>query len=103
VLLLLAFATQAQTPPALIQQVISREGSIHVGGVQVPEYRELVSREVSIVVPDNTAPAPATCLGCGLQARDSVNAFRTTDLDWTAYNEVGEKDVVRYRVYLGPS
>ena len=25
------------------------------------------------------------------------------DLDWTAYNEVGQKDVVRYRVYLGPT
>jgi hypothetical protein len=25
------------------------------------------------------------------------------DLDWTAYDEVGQKDVVAYRVYLGPT
>jgi hypothetical protein len=85
------------------KEVVSREFSVFVGDEPTPPLRQVISREVSIVVPDNTVPAPVTCLGCGLQARDSVNAFSAIDLDWTAYNEVGQKDVVRYRVYLGPS
>jgi hypothetical protein len=58
-----------------------------------------VSREVSIVVPDNTVPAAVT----NLVKRDSADSFSALDLDWTAYNETGQKDVVRYRVYLGPT
>ncbi len=29
----------AQTPPVLVQQIISREVAIHVGGVQTPEHK----------------------------------------------------------------
>ena len=64
---------------------------------------QVVSREVSVVVITPDVPAPVTCLGCGFTARDSVNSFSAIDLDWTAYSEVGQKDVARYRIYLGPA
>lgn len=34
----------------LVPEVISREVSIHVGGVQTPEIKEIVSREVSLFI-----------------------------------------------------
>jgi hypothetical protein len=54
--------------------------------------------QVSLVVSTPDVPAPVTCLGCGLTARDAVSAFSAIDLDWTPYNETGQKDVVRYHV-----
>jgi hypothetical protein len=55
------------------------------------------------VVSTPDVPAPVTRLGCCLAARDSVDSFSAIDLDWTPYNEVGQKDVTRYRIYLGPA
>ena len=85
----------------IAREVASREFSVFVGAEPDPPYRQVVSREVSIVVPDGTVPAPVTCLGCGFRVRDSVNSFSALDLDWTAYNEVGQKDVTSYHLYLG--
>ena len=87
----------------IAREVVSREFSVFIGAEPDPPYRQVVSREVSIVVSTPDVPAPVTCLGCGFTARDSVNSFSALDLDWNAYNELGQKDVVRYRVYLGPS
>ena len=87
----------------IAREVVSREFSVFVGGDSDPPVKELVSREVSVVVSTTNVPAPVTCLGCGFTARDSVNVFSAIDLDWTPYNEVGQMDVVRYRVYLGPA
>ena len=88
---------------ALARELVSREFSVFVGDEPDPPYRQIVSREVSIAVSTTNVPAPVTCLECGLLARDSVNSFSAIDLDWTAYNEVGQKDVVRYLIYVGPA
>ena len=86
----------------IAKEVVSRECSVFVGAESAP-YREVVSREVSLVVSTPDVPDKVTCLDCGFLVRDSVNAFTGLDLDWTAYNEVGQKDVVRYDIYLGPA
>jgi hypothetical protein len=83
----------------IAKEVASREFSVFVGAEPDPPWKQVASREVSIVVPDGTVPAPVT----DVNRRDSVDSFSALDLDWTAYNEVGQKDVVRYRVYLGPT
>ena len=83
----------------IAREVASREFSVFVGAEPDPPYRQVVSREVSIVVPDGTVPEPLSCL----TARDSVNSFNALDLDWTCYNETGQRDVVQYRIYLGPA
>ncbi len=85
------------------RELVSREFSVFVGDEPSPPLKQVVSREVSVVVITPDVPAPVTCLGCGFTARDSVNSFSAIDLDWTAYSEVGQKDVARYRIYLGPA
>ena len=87
----------------IAREVASREFSVFVGDEANPPYKQVASRDVSIVVSTPDAPAPVTCLSCGFMARDSVNSFSSLDLDWTAYNEVGQQDVARYRIYLGPA
>ena len=83
----------------IAKEVASREFSVFVGAEPDPPYRQVASREVSIVVSTPDVPAPVT----NLTAYMSVSSFSALDLDWTAYNEVGQKDVVRYRIYVGPS
>ncbi len=87
----------------IARELVSREFSVFVGDEPSPPLRHVVSREFSIVVTTTNVPAPVTCLGCGFMARDSVDFFSAIDLDWTAYNDVGQQDVARYRVYLGPA
>ncbi len=87
----------------IAREVISREFSVFVGDEPTPPLKEALSREVSTVVSTPEVPAPVTCLGCGFTGRDSVDSFSALDLDWTAYNDIGQKDIVRYRVYLGPT
>ena len=84
----------------LSPQVISREVSLFVGGEPVPPYREMVSREVSILVPDAAVPAPVTGPGSGFSALTSATRYRALDLAWPNYNELLQHDVVRYRVYV---
>jgi hypothetical protein len=87
----------------IAKEVASREFSVFIGAEPDPPYKQVASREVSIVVSTPAVPDPVTCSNCVFAARDSVGSFSALDLDWTAYNEVGQKDVVRYRVYLGPA
>jgi hypothetical protein len=78
----------------LAPQVISREVALFVGDETVPPFREAISREVSIIVPDATVPDSVTT-----NAATSTTLYQAIDLDWTAYNELVQQDVVRYRVY----
>jgi hypothetical protein len=87
----------------LSPQSISREVSLFIGAEPDPPYREAVSREVSMVVASTNVPAPVTGLGSGFVAVKSEAARRAIDLDWSAYNEWAQADVVRYRIYLGPT
>jgi hypothetical protein len=84
------------------QEVISREVSLFVGGEPASPYREVVSREYSIVVPDTAVPAPVTGLNSGFLANTSSTS-EALDIDWSSYNEVAQRDVVRYRIYVATS
>jgi hypothetical protein len=82
-----------QTPE--IQDVASREVSVFVGGDSMPAYGEAISREVSAVVTTPGPPQPITQLAISV----SPTGDRAT-LDWSAYNEVQQGDVVRYLVFI---
>ena len=88
---------------ALSAQVISREVSLHVGGREEPPTPRLCSREVSLLVPDAAVPDPVTGVGLPFNVTTSRNAYGAVDVDWTGYNEVAQHDIVRYRIYIGPS
>ncbi|MGB8169902.1 MAG: fibronectin type III domain-containing protein, partial [Chthoniobacteraceae bacterium] len=85
----------------LTPQVVSREVSLSIGGEPVPPYKQVVSREMSVVVPDAAVPAPVTGLGSGFFASTSTAKFGAVDLDWTSYNELAQRDVAFYRIYVG--
>lgn len=87
----------------LVSELVSREATIFVGGNAQPTDREVVSREWSILVPAASIPAPVTGVGSGFTAATSTNAYAAIDLGWPNYNEVGQSDVVRYRVYAEPA
>jgi hypothetical protein len=74
-----------------------------VGAEPAAPYRQAISREVAVLVPDAAVPDPVTGLNSGFTATMSVSAFSAIDLDWSSYNEVAQHDVMRYRIYAGPS
>jgi len=79
-------------------EIITREVSLLMElGSPNPEA-EVISREVGVVVADPILPAvipPGTIL----TARTSTTAYGAVDLDWSGYDEAGQTDIVRYRVY----
>ena len=87
----------------IAREVVSRETSVFVGAEPASPYEEALSREISFLVPTPGIPAPVTGLGSTFTAVSSTRAFAAVDLDWTGYNEVGQQDVVRYRIYAGPA
>ena len=93
----LAFASfaQAQTPPVLIQEVISREFSIFVGDEPTPPWRQAVSREVSIVVTTPAWPAKVSPL-----IVTPTPTGESVTLSWLGYNEWAQRDVAGYRLYI---
>lgn len=84
----------------LSPEVISRELSLFVGQEPATGYREVVSREFDIVVPDAAVPPPVTGLGSGFLVMTSGDAFGAVVLDFTSYNETLVGDIVGYDVYL---
>ena len=84
-------------------EVVSREFSIHVGAGRVNQYAEVVSREYSILMPDDVVPDPVTGLDSGFFAETSQSEFSAVYLDWTSYNEWAQRDVARYDIYVGPA
>ncbi len=65
--------------------------------------RELVSREVSVVRPDDTTPAPVTFAGSSFSATTARTTYKGIALDWRGYNEWAQFDVHRYRIYTSTS
>lgn len=84
----------------LAPEAISREVSVLVGGLADPS--QPLSREVSLLVPDNIPPAPVTGINSGFTAIESRSTFSAVNLDWSTYNEVAQGDVKRYLVYFAP-
>ncbi len=87
----------------LMPEVVSREVGLFIGAEPEPPQRQVVSREVSVVVASADVPAPVTVQGGGFEAISSRTAFGGADLDWTHYNEWAQRDVVRYRIYVSTS
>jgi len=77
----------------LAPRVSSREVGLVVDGVSGTSHK-VVSRELSIVRPDQTPPAMLT----GLTA-NGARIGTSVLLDWSAYGEVGQNDVHHYRIY----
>jgi len=78
----------------LSPEMISREISISVGSALVSSEHEAVSREMSIVVSTPDPPAALTDF--------AVEVSPTGDsatLDWSSYNELLQRDVIRYDIY----
>jgi len=86
----------------LSPETVSREFTLFVGKPD-PISRDSVSRELVILGPDDTTPAPVTGIGSGFAVATSTNAYQALDLDWSAYDEIAQRDIVRYRVYVGSS
>ncbi|MBT7298719.1 MAG: hypothetical protein HN849_04370, partial [Victivallales bacterium] len=84
----------------LSQEVVSREFTLHSGGVSVPMQQQLISREMSFLVPDDAVPAPVTGVGSGFTAETSAVAYKAAELSWPNYDELAQLDVVKYRIYV---
>lgn len=82
----------------LSPEVTSREFTVHVGGVSVPESREVISREMGLVVATTAPPAAIADIDVSLSA-DGM----TATLDWSGYLELAQLDIVRYDIYLSTS
>jgi len=98
----------------LIPEVITREISIHVGGIQSPEiqyvesrevglfigsepktpYQMVETREVSLVVSDAIAPPRIEDFAITPSPTGS-----TVSLNWSGYNPYAVRDLVRYDIY----
>lgn len=65
--------------------------------------RELVSREMSVVRPDATTPAPVTFAGSSFTAMTARTTYGGISLDWRSYNEWAQQDVETYRIYVSTS
>jgi len=85
----------------LSPQLVSREFSVFIENGPAELIPQLVSREFSILVPDAAFPAPVTGLGSGFSVSTATTDFGAVVLDWTGYNELAQRDVVRYRIYVG--
>jgi subtilase family serine protease len=85
----------------LTSQIVSREFGVFMETGPAEPYAQVISREFGVVAPDGQAPAPVTGVGSGFVAETSRTALGAVDLDWTAYNEAAQLDVVRYRIYVG--
>lgn len=87
----------------LSPETLSRELSLFVGVESEPPFRELISREFDIVVPDATPPPPVTGVGSGFFVETSTDAFGAVVLDFTSYNAAVVGDIVGYDVYVTAS
>jgi len=87
----------------LSREVVTREFTLHNGGISVPVQQHVLSREISFLVPDDAVPEPVTGVGSGFTVEISTVAYKAVDLTWPNYDEVAQKDVVAYRIYVGPS
>jgi len=113
--LLLAVGLSAQVA-VLFREVCSREVGVLVGGVQVPPVREVASREVTVLIggvppgplmPEVVSREVALCVATAAPPEMVTPLVVTTDptgataqLDWCGYNEILQRDVVRYEIYV---
>jgi hypothetical protein len=83
----------------LMPETMSREVSLFVGEEPVPPYRMIETREVGLVVADDTIPAAVTGAGKIFDANISEHQYGGVYLNWNDYDLWAQRDVVRYRIY----
>ena len=89
---------------ALTPEIVSREFSISIGSAPVGEgERRTCSREATFIIADNTVPAPVTGVTNDFSVVQSIHDYQSVDIDWMGYDELLQRDVVRYRVYVAPA
>jgi uncharacterized delta-60 repeat protein len=85
-------------------QAISREVALFNGHEPAtPQLHEIVSREVSLVVASPAIPDPVTGLTTGFEVTTANTQYAAIDVNWTSYNEAAQRDIKRYRIYVGTS
>lgn len=84
----------------LTGELASREVGVFQGAEPEPPHRSAASREVSVVLPDEKAPEPIHSTEGGLDVVTSKSRPRALELDWARYNEVAQRDVARYAIYV---
>ena len=85
-------------------QAISREVALFVGHEPSPPLSpEVVSREVSLVVASPEVPEPVTGIDSDFAVNSSITQYGAVDADWSSYGEWAQRDVARYRIYVGTS
>ena len=75
-------------------EVVGREVSLFVGADTGSVFPETISREIVLMV--TTPEAPERIVD--IQVSSSPNGDTVT-LDWSAYNELSQRDIVRYDIY----
>ncbi len=117
--LLLAMSMMAASAPGqapvLIRELASRELSIHVGGFRELPLRQIASRESTVYIRgDGDTPYPqwvsravsmVVTTGAPPMAVQKLTVAasptgETVVLDWSSYNELAEKDVQHYLVFV---
>ncbi len=83
----------------LMPEVVTRELGFFNGAEPDPPYREVATREVGIVVPDNTVPAPVTGIDSPFTVNISKFFYGGVNLDWSTYDLWSQRDVVKYRIF----
>ncbi len=101
----------------LLRELVSREHSVQVGGVETTPARELASREHSILVENGAGDfaqrisrevdvavdrdgAPPAITQLGLTVSPTGDS---TTLDWGGYNQWAVGDIARFDIYLSDS
>ena len=87
----------------LMPEVVTREVSLFNGAEPDPPFREVATREVGIVVPDDTVPAPVTGIDSAFTVNISKFFYGGINLDWSSYDLWTQRDVVRYRIFYRDS
>lgn len=116
-----AYGSVTSIPASLlpdIQEVVTREVGVHVGGIQTPEYQDVETREVGLFVGDEPDPPyrevatrEVSVVVVDPAAPPRIEDFAVTPsptgnsvtLDWSGYNEYGIRDVLRYDIYYAHS
>ena len=79
----------------LAPEAVSREYSLFVGGEPTSPYAQVITRETSVLITTPAFPQHISQL--------AISVTPTGDgatLDWSAYNEIAQNDVVRYNIYI---
>jgi hypothetical protein len=83
----------------LMPETMTREVSLFIGEEPEPPYRMLESREVGLVVADDTIPAAVTGAGKVFDANISEHQYGGVYLNWNDYDLWAQRDVIGYRIY----